>query len=82
MSSSIVTVQRNRTTLCRRARLVCGVSAACRVSVLNVLDALCLVGVGEPVLAHVEVVAETAGGASHEDFGDGEGGHCCGVVCV
>jgi hypothetical protein len=65
-----------RTTLGSRARLMCGMSAACGVSVLDVLDALRLVRVGEPVLAHVQVVAETAGGASHEYLGDGEGRHC------
>jgi hypothetical protein len=58
------------------------VSAAGGEAVLNVLHALCLVRVREPVLAHVQVVAEAAGGARHEDFGDGERGHDCGWVCV
>jgi hypothetical protein len=55
-----------------------GVTAAGRVSVFDVLYALCLVRVWEPVLAHVEVVAETASGACHEYLGDREGRHECG----
>jgi hypothetical protein len=55
------------------------VAAAGGVAVLNVLHALGLVRVREPVLAHVQVVAEAAGGAGHEDLGDGERGHDCGV---
>lgn len=47
-----------RTTHGSHARRVGRVSAASGESVLDVLYALGLVGVGEPVLAHVEVVAE------------------------
>jgi hypothetical protein len=69
-----------RTTLRGCARGVCRVSAAGGVAVLNVLHALCLVRVREPVLAHVQVVAEAAGGAGHEDLGNGEGRHDCRCV--
>ena len=48
---------------------MCGVASTRGEAVLNVLDALCLVGVGEPVLAHVQVVAEADGTAGHEDLG-------------
>jgi hypothetical protein len=68
-----------RTTLRGCARGVCRVAAAGGVAVLDVLHALCLVRVREPVLAHVQVVAEAAGRAGHEDLGDGEGGHGCDV---
>jgi hypothetical protein len=47
-----------RTTLGGRAGRMCRMPAACRVSVLDVLDALGLVWVGEPVLAHVKVVGK------------------------
>jgi hypothetical protein len=65
---------------------MCGVAAAGREAVLDVLDALRLVWVREPVLAHEEVVGEADGAAGHEDLGDGEGRHGggCGRVsaCV
>lgn len=48
-----------RTALCGIARRVCWVAATSGKSVLDVLDALCFVRVGEPVLAHEEVVAES-----------------------
>jgi hypothetical protein len=54
---------------------VCRAASARREAVLDVLDALCLVGVGEPVLAHVQVVAKANGAAGHEDLGNGEGRH-------
>lgn len=49
---------------------MCRVAPAGGEAVLNVLHALRLVGVGEPVLAHVEVVAKANGTAGHEDLGD------------
>jgi hypothetical protein len=54
---------------------MCGVSSARRKAVLDVLDALCLVGVGEPVLAHVQVVAKANGAAGHKNLGNREGRH-------
>jgi hypothetical protein len=54
---------------------MCGRTSASREAVLNVLHALCLVGIWKPVLAHVEVVAEPYGTAGHENLGDGEGRH-------
>jgi hypothetical protein len=54
---------------------VCRAASARREAVLDVLDTLCLVGVGEPVLAHVQVVAKANGAAGHEDLGNGEGRH-------
>lgn len=50
-------------------RCVCGMTSTGGEAVLNVLDTLCLVGVGEPVLAHVQVVAEADGATGHEDLG-------------
>ena len=47
-----------RTALGAPGRCVRGVAAACGESVLDVLHALRLVRVREPVLAHVEVVGE------------------------
>lgn len=49
------------------------VAAAGGKAVFDVLHALGFVRVREPVLAHVDVVAEADGAAGHEDFGDGEG---------
>lgn len=57
------------TSLARLSGRMCGVASTGREAVLDVLDALCLVGVGEPVLAHVQVVAETDGTTGHEDLG-------------
>lgn len=56
----------SHTGLSRRVRWV---SSTGREAVLNVLDTLCLVGVGEPVLAHVQVVTEADGTAGHKDLG-------------
>jgi hypothetical protein len=64
-----------RTTLGSRAGRVCGVAAASRVTVFDVLHALRLVWVGEPVLAHVEVVGESYCTPSHEYFRYREGRH-------
>ena len=50
-------------------------ASTCAVAIFDVLDALCLVRVGEPVLAHVQVVAEADGSSGHEDLGDGKGRH-------
>lgn len=52
-----------------------GVAAARGVSVLDALYSWCLVRVREPVLAHVEVVAEASGAASHEDLGNSNRRH-------
>ena len=54
---------------------VCRRAAGCREAVFDVLHALGLVGVREPVLAHVEVVGEADAAAGHEDLGDGEAQH-------
>jgi hypothetical protein len=51
------------------------VSAAGRVSVLDILHALRLIRIREPVLAHEKVVAEAYSASSHEYFRDGEGRH-------
>lgn len=59
---------------------VCWGTACCGEAILDVLHALSLVRVWEPVLAHVEVVAEAYGAAGHEDLGNRERRHGCGVV--
>lgn len=50
-------------------RRMCRVASTRGEAVLNVLDALCLVRVREPVLAHVQVVAKADGAAGHKDLG-------------
>lgn len=65
-----------RTAPCARGWGVCGMAAAGGEAVFDVLDALGLVWVWEPVLAHEEVVGEANGSACHEDLGDGKGRHC------
>lgn len=70
-------LQSTRTALARNSGSMCGRGAAGGEAILDVLHALGLVGVGEPVLAHVEVVAEADSTASHEDFGHGKRRHGC-----
>lgn len=64
-----------RTALARNSGSMCGRGATGGEAVLNVLHSLRLVWVGEPVLTHVEVVAEADGTAGHEDFRDGKRRH-------
>ena len=69
-----------RTTFRGRARRMCRMTAACGVSVLDVLYALRLVWIGEPVLAHEEVVGESHCTSGHKYLRYGKGRHCCVVV--
>jgi hypothetical protein len=55
-----------RTTLRGRSRRVCGVTTASREAIFDILYALGLVWIREPVLAHVEIIAETYRTSSHE----------------
>lgn len=57
------------TSLAGLSRRVCGMASTGGEAVLDVLDTLCLVGVREPVLAHIQVVAKANGAAGHEDLG-------------
>ena len=59
---------------------MCGVASSVRIAVFDILNALCLVGVGEPVLAHEHVVGEADSSASHEDLGNRKTARHIGVV--
>lgn len=68
-------IESTRTPLASNRREMRGMAAARGVSILDALYSWCLVRVWEPVLAHVEVVAEASGAASHEDLGNGDRRH-------
>lgn len=57
------------TSLAGLGRRMCRVASTRGEAILNILDALCLVRVREPILAHVQVVTKADGAASHKDLG-------------